>query len=56
MENNCTNCKYFKSFYESYDFDENEPDNIGFCINEKSELHYNNGASDEKICNLFNKK
>lgn len=53
---NCTKCKYFQSFYEAYNFDENEPNNLGFCLNEKSKLYFNNGASEEKVCELFEQK
>lgn len=48
IENNCTLCKFFKSYASDY-FDKNEPADQGFC-----EKDQNNNYGDATItCNLF---
>ena len=54
MKRNCTQCIYFKSFREDAFGDKMEPEEYGFCENEKSPLYYNEGAGIDVKCELFN--
>lgn len=52
---NCTKCKYFRSFCIAYDGDDMEPTDQGFCDNDKSPLEGNEGAGLYEWCGYFEK-
>jgi hypothetical protein len=48
VENNCTECVHFESYYHAYEDDE-EPVDQGFCRHS----YHDDGASAEKTCKNF---
>jgi|GEM_PF-5575318 len=52
----CTSCRYFKSFYEEFDYNPQQSQKQGFCINDESPLYGNKGAGENKICMRYKLK
>jgi len=50
--NSCLNCVYFTSFKDDY-FDDQEPDDQGFCRNGESKYFGNEGAGAGVICPFY---
>lgn len=50
VENNCTKCTYFLSYYEAYFEDEFEPEDQGFC---RKDQNNNNYGDIDITCDLF---
>lgn len=49
----CSNCKFFKSFWDAY-YDDMEPDDEGFCRNGDSPRYGNEGANNGYVCDFHN--
>jgi len=48
----CVNCNFFRSFAYDYD-DDMEPNDQGFCLNDKSPYFFNEGAGRDVVCEYW---